>query len=423
MKVTERLSNAFRGIVERFSSPSYTEVSASASSTSTNPIAKAVESLNGRYRTRFTQDWEYVSFGNNDDVPEILDKMKMQSPTHSGIITKKAKMVAGNILKYSEDTVAAGQKTRFKAFYKHSEGEQKGIRKFTIDFAHSYEQYGAVPILIKWNQEHTRIVSMKVLMANSVRACVPDMEGNVQHYIVRRTFKRGTDGEPNNIPRRVPTYSRNRKNREELLYVMNPYSGNPIYGLPNYLPAYYFISADNEFGKHIENSVKNGFSPKVLATFIGRNMTKDEKDTEYENFKESFTGGDGETFMLSWVRKKEDAPEFRVLDVANLDRTIDVLSKLNDAKILTAHNVTSPTLFGIMVSGKLGGTGDELKSAYYIFRATETLPNREMMLTVLNDLMAVSGYGEVKFSIEDIDIDVDSEERIEVKEEEPKNID
>jgi len=411
--VVERLSSGVRG----------TSISASSSNTPSNPIVKAVEDLNGRYRTKQVDGIEYVAFGRNDDIPEVLDKLKMQSPTHSGIITKKAKMVAGNLLSYEEDSVESGQKNRFRAFFKHCEGENKGIRKFTLDFAYSYEQYGAVPILITWNKARTQIIKMRVVNANSIRAGIPNADGIVTYYVMRRTFKRGTDGMDDNKAKRVVAYNRKNKTREELLYVTNPYSENPIYGLPNYLPAYYFISADYEFGKHIDNSVKNGFTPKVLATFIGRNMTQEQKDDEYDNFKESYTGSEGDTFVLSWVRKKEDAPEFRVLDVPNLDRTVDTMAKLNDAKILTAHNVTSPTLFGIMVSGKLGGTGDELKSAYYIFRATETLPNREVMLTCLNDLMGIAGYGRVEFGIEDIDVDPDTTDQMSPVEEEPKNID
>jgi hypothetical protein len=109
-------------------------------------------------------------------------------------------------------------------------------------------------------------------------------------------------------------------------------------------------------------------------------MSSEQKREEYNKFKESFTGADADNFIVSWVKKEEDAPKFTPLDVSNLDKTIDVLSKLNDAKILTAHNVTSPTLFGVMVSGKLGGTGNELVTAYQIFRATETLPNREILI-------------------------------------------
>ena len=137
-------------------------------------------------------------------------------------------------------------------------------------------------------------------------------------------------------------------------------------------------------------------------------MSSEQKRDEYNKFKESFTGPSADNFIVSWVKKEEDAPTFKPLDVANLDKTVDVLSKLNDAKILTAHNVTSPTLFGVMVSGKLGGTGNELVTAYQIFRATETLPNREILLDSVNRIFATVGYDQMNLAVVEEPINLES---------------
>ena len=386
-----------------------TSVSASADSTKTNPIVKSLEDLNGRWRKERTEVGDYIKFGRNDDIPEVLDKLKMQSPTHSGIVTKKSKMVTGNSLTYDEGTVARGEKTRFEAFFRNAEGLGRGVEKLFGDAAYSYEHYGAVPIYIKYDKSLKRIVQMKVLNANSVRCGIPDMDGEIPYFIVRRTFKRSALQERDNKPRRIPAWNPRKPVRESIYYYKNPRSNNPVYGVPDYLSAYFFITADFEFGQMIANSATNGFSPKVLATFVGRNMTQEQKDDEFENFKGNFTGSAGEQVILSWVRKKEDAPEYTVLDVKNLDRTVDVMAKLNDSKILTAHNVTSPQLFGIAVSGKLGGTGEEIISSYYIFRATETLPNRKIHLNSFNYILEKGGYGKVELNVTDISIDPDSQ--------------
>ena len=137
-------------------------------------------------------------------------------------------------------------------------------------------------------------------------------------------------------------------------------------------------------------------------------MSNEQKATEYKNFKDSFTGPQADNFIVSWVKKEEDAPKFTPLDIANLDKTIDVLSRLNDAKILTAHNITSPTLFGVMVSGKLGGTGNELVTAYQIFRATETLPNREIILGGINRILSTTGYDKMNLKVLEENINLES---------------
>ena len=137
-------------------------------------------------------------------------------------------------------------------------------------------------------------------------------------------------------------------------------------------------------------------------------MSNEQKAIEYKNFKESFTGPQADNFIVSWVKKEEDAPKFTPLDIANLDKTVDVLSRLNDAKILTAHNITSPTLFGVMVSGKLGGTGNELVTAYQIFRATETLPNREIILGGINRILSTTGYDKMNLKVVEENINLES---------------
>ncbi len=96
------------------------------------------------------------------------------------------------------------------------------------------------------------------------------------------------------------------------------------------------------------------------------------------------------------------------MDVTNLDKTIDVLSKLNDAKILTAHNITSPSLFGVMIAGKLGGTGNELVTAYQIFRATETLPNRKALIDGVNTILSTVGYDKMNISVQEEKINLET---------------
>jgi len=61
-----------------------------------------------------------------------------------------------------------------------------------------------------------------------------------------------------------------------------------------------------------------------------------------------------------------------------------------------------------MVSGKLGGTGNELVTAYQIFRATETLPNREILLDSVNRILGTVGYDAMDLSIVEEDINLES---------------
>ena len=319
-------------------------------------------------------------------------------------------MVVGKDISYDDAFLTTNKsKAELKAFINNCGGNNKGMYDVLTHAAFQYEHKGASAFYVRWNKERSKIIEFKSLDPKGVRAAEPNAKGEVTHYIVRRSFGYGANSVQHNEPRRIKAFNKfDKSGTEAVLYIANPYSGNPYYGVPNYISAFHYIESDFAFGKHIKNSAENGFSPRVLATFIGRNMSAEQKRDEYNKFKESFTGPSADNFIVSWVKKEEDAPKFEPLDVTNLDKTIDVLSRLNDAKILTAHNVTSPTLFGVMVSGKLGGTGNELVTAYQIFRATETLPNREIILDGVNRILSTTGYDAMDLSIVEEPINLES---------------
>jgi hypothetical protein len=395
-------------IVDYFASNTF--VQATEDSVAANELENTIRDLNSRYKLGHTNVGDYIKFGVNDDFPVILEKMLRQSPVHAGILTKKAKMVSGRNINYSDEFLKTKKaKQELKVFLKNCSGNNQGMYDVISHAAFQYEHKGAAAFYVRWNNTRTKILEFKSLDPKGVRAAEPNEKGEVTHYIVRRSFGYGANSVQHNEPRKIKAFSKyDKSTKEAVLYIANPYSGNPYYGVPNYISAFHYIASDFEFGKHIKNSSENGFTPKVLATFIGRNMSAEQRATEYKNFKESFTGSEADNFIVSWVKKEEDAPKFTPLNVENLDKTIDVLSRLNDAKILTAHNITSPTLFGVMVSGKLGGTGNELVTAYQIFRATETLPNREILISNINRILSTIGFDEMNLSVVEEDINLES---------------
>ena len=337
----------------------------------------------------------YLKTGYEDDFAQVLRKLTKQSTTHAGILQKKSKMVSGIKAEYN----LLGVKGKAKAneadiFLQNAAGAGKGIHSQFQHAAGQYQLNGGCAVLVKYKATVTKLISIKSLDANEFRR-ETNIEGvpKMDSFIVRRTFGYNAESLLDNSARKVAAASKfNKKDTEQLLYVMNPDSGQPYYGVPNYIAAFNFISADFEFGQQIYNSAANGFMPKIMATFFGRNMTKDDKRKQSENFEKSFIGSKSKNVISAWIKKPEEKPEIDVLNVQNLDKTLDVMARLNDQKILTAHNVTSPTLFGVMIGGKLGGTGNEMIAAYQIFRSTETLPDREILLNAFNGVLNTVGY-------------------------------
>ena len=248
------------------------------------------------------------------------------------------------------------------------------------------------------------IVSLKAISPRKIRIGKLTKDFEIDHFILRPTFLRGSGELYRNTARKVPIYNPDKVQKESLIYIKNPATENDFYGIPNYVAAYNFIEADYKFGVTIHNAAENGFQPKVMATFIGRNMTEEQKADHADKFKDNFSGADRELAIVNYVRREEEMPKIEKLEIENLDKTISTMANLNDSKILTAHAVTNPSMFGIMVAGKLGNTGMEIETSYNIFRATEMLPDRELLLDGLKMAFDGTKFEGIEFEVEDIDI-------------------
>lgn len=385
----------YKDIVDNFSVASTETISSS--NLVKNAISNNLSQLKTDPRLKKVGKAEYIQFGTADDMPEMLSILLEKSTTHSGIIRKKAKMVAGMGVKSESDD------KKWKAFAKNAGGFGVNIFSLISRAAFAYEQDGGYLLVVDTDTDTQSPVKLEVRSHQTFRVGKPE-NGKVTNYVLRDVFKRTSSKVFSNEEEVLEAFNETKTQKRYGLYVKNPYSTNAFYGTPNYMAAFDYIESDFEFGRTIKNSARNGFAPRLMATFIGRNMSSEMKEEEASKFKENFNGADSENVVVSFVRREEEKPHFDTLDVTNLDKTIDIMAKLNDSKILTSHNVTSPTLFGIMVAGKLGGTGNELHSAYELFRTTETLPNREVVMAGFETVLAASAFKDIVLEVEDIDM-------------------
>lgn len=396
------------GRVQKFMDSMFAAIPTTASATTMdrNPIDKSLEVLLKNPTYQSIGKFKYIKFGQNDDVDTILEILKDKSATHSGIINRKAKMVSG--ARMTAKTADGGELTggddkAWNAFAKAAGGGAgKTLEREWKKLGNLYETHGAVGLLV--TTQGKNMVTLKAVSPRQLRIGELDSKNEVTNFIIRATFQRGAGKLFTNTERKVPIFDAEKVQKESLIYIMNPATENQFYGMPNYIAAYNFIEADYKFGVTIHNAAENGFQPKVMATFIGRNMSDQQKEDHAEKFKDNFQGADKELVVVNYVRRIEEMPQIDKLEIENLDKTISTMAVLNDAKILTAHSVTNPALFGVMVSGKLGNTGTELESAYNIFRATEMMPNRNLLLDAFKLAFDKTSYEGIEFEIEDLNI-------------------
>ena len=363
-----------------------------------NPIDESIKQLlyNPKYKT--VDRLDYIAFGQYDDIDQVISILKNKSATHAGILNRKAKLVAGAELNSSLEG-----NDDWDAFYNRAGGKFGATLNYEWEqMANIYETYGGVGLLV--HTDGKQVIKIEALSPLKFRVGSLNSKNEIDHYVIRNTFARGAAQIYRNTARKVPVFDADKVQKESFIYVGNPSTDNDFYAIPNYIGAFNFIEADYKFGVTINNSAENGFQPKVMATFVGRGMTQEQKEQHAEKLKENFQGAASELMIVNYVRKFDEMPKIDNLAIENLDRTIEVMANLNDAKILTAHSVTNPSLFGVMVSGKLGNTGTELESAYNTFMAAEAIPDRVLLLNTLTLAFKGTTFEDVEFTITDVDI-------------------
>jgi len=156
MNLIQKLGNAFSS-----GFASYTEVTNS-QGIEQNPLLKTLENMNTRPRYKTVDGLEYLTFGASDDVDIMIDKLMYKSATHSGIVTKKAKMITGSGLSVNSQLIGT-KDAKLNTLIKHAGGANVGLYNLITKSAFEYTKSGQ-NLDITW--ENNKLTD-KVMMTSS----------------------------------------------------------------------------------------------------------------------------------------------------------------------------------------------------------------------------------------------------------------
>jgi DNA-binding Lrp family transcriptional regulator len=101
-------------------------------------------------------------------------------------------------------------------------------------------------------------------------------------------------------------------------------------------------------------------------------------------------GDDGERIVVNFNDSQDTGLKIEPLNANDLDKQFDILNTTIQNEIFVAHRVTSPMLFGVRVSGQLGGRS-ELIEAYELFKAVYVNDRVQKLERVFNYLFSFNG--------------------------------
>jgi len=130
----------------------------------------------------------------------------------------------------------------------------------------------------------------------------------------------------------------------------------------------------------------------------------EERQTIEDLIQAKFTGTDNAgRFMVSFNDDPATKPTLDIIDISNLHDKYEYVAEYVQDRILVAHRVTSPLLFGIRTQNNgFSSQSEEMKTAFSILQTMTISPFQNLILNALDYALTEGGYDEMELYFEQL---------------------
>ena len=317
----------------------------------------------------------FMNYGDDNLFPQYLIDMYHSSATHNALCTSIAYMIFGDGVQ--ADTLEA--RLKFEEW-----GLDDEIRKACLDL----KIQGDFALEIAYNLGRTSIKKVKHCPFERIRSGEVNDNEKVEFYYYSEDWSNKQIK-----PVKVRCFSPEDKKEypHQILYV-KPFSpGSYYYPKPDYVGSINYIELDKEIGTYHINNIKNGLAPSFTIHFKNGVPSQEERHKIRNDIERQLGGAtNAGKFIVTYSDQPDRKPDFEPFPLSDADKQYQFLSEEVTAKIMVGHRVTSPMLFGVMTSGKLGG-GLELKTSEEIFKSEVIEPYQMIVAENIEKVLEASG--------------------------------
>jgi hypothetical protein len=271
---------------------------------------------------------------------------------------------------------------------------QEEIKRVSFDI----KLYGNGAFQVYWNDEHTKIIRMYHIPVQTLRAEKIYDNPRIENYYYCTDW---TDQKKVRDKKKIPVFGTS-SDKMEILYIKNYTPGQYYYSLPDWFSALQFSYVEAELSNLHLNNIENGFLPMVMINMNNGIPAPEERDTIEGLIESKFTGTrNAGRFILTFNDDKERQPTIETVQIDNLHEKFKYVAEYAQDRILVAHRVTSPLLFGIRTANNgFSSQSEEMKTAYSILQTMTIIPFQNLIINALTSAFAVGGYSDTQFYFE-----------------------
>ena len=260
--------------------------------------------------------------------------------------------------------------------------------------------YGNGAYQVIWNDDHSKIIKMYHIPVQHLRAEKIGLNPKIETYYYCTDWM-DQKAQKAKIP--IPAFGTSTEKRE-ILWIKNYSPGKYYYSTPDWLPALQFAEVEAELSNLHVNNIQNGFLPAVMVNLNNGVPAPEERDTIEDLIERKFTGTkNAGRFMVSFNDTPDSKPTIDVINIDNLNEKYKYVAEYAQDRILVAHRVTSPLLFGIRTENNgFSSQSEEMKTAYSILETMTIIPFQNLITNVLSAALEDGGWEDTQLYFEQL---------------------
>ena len=292
-----------------------------------------------------------------------------------------------------------------KGLYSKNKGFNETLQKLipqeeTKRVAFDLKLFGNAAYQVYWNDDHTKIIRMYHVPVQYLRAEKIYSNPRIENYYYCVDWN---DQRKVKDKKKFPAFGTSNE-KMEILWIKNYTPGLYYYSLPDWVSAMQFCISEGEISNLHLNNITNGFLPAVMINFNNGVPAPEERETIEDLVQAKFTGTDNAgRFMLSFNDDPATKPTIDAINIDNLHEKYDYVAEYTQDRILIAHRVTSPLLFGIRTKNNgFSSQSEEMKTAFSILQTMTISPFQNLILNGLDMALTQGGYSETELYFEQL---------------------
>jgi len=315
----------------------------------------------------------WVAFGVNNLFPQYLRELSESSPVHGSLCISIGDMIAGKGI-----TSNVGQ-DRIEALDVYGQ---------YYAASHDFKKYGGYFVEVIYSNDRKSIAKLRHLPFEECRIAVEGEDEDVIGIYHSEDWAntRKKKNRPTFIPKFNPSMAVNEPS--QVLWKFN-YTSGQIYPNPDYWSAVNYIELERQIGMYHVNNIMNGLFPSFIISFFNGQIPPDQQWDMKKDWERLLTGArNAGKFLMTFNERDTPKPDITAFPLSDADKQYTFLSEESTNKVMIAHRITTPLIFGIRTNTGFGSNKDEMAIGLEIFNNQVIEPAQRLIIRGFTEILS-----------------------------------